>query len=215
MNQRITDIDYLKKSETYAMQMRPVFRSGGLFSDETENYVSPMEPEPGDTVTIRFRTVRNNIDYVYWISDADRILMDYEKTEGIFDYYKIEIIMGTEIIHYYFEVRIGKIYCFYNKRGVSRNLQEYYAFSIAPGFKTPQWAKGAVMYQIMVDRFRNGDPTNTVEDGEYFYIGDRAVQVKDWNKYPDGYPGILRRRLAGRDRQDGLSAGAWCGSFIF
>ena len=80
MNQRITDIDYLKKSETYAMQMRPVFRSGGLFSDETENYVSPMEPEPGDTVTIRFRTVRNNIDYVYWISDADRILMDYEKT---------------------------------------------------------------------------------------------------------------------------------------
>ena len=23
MNQRITDIDYLKKSETYAMQMRP------------------------------------------------------------------------------------------------------------------------------------------------------------------------------------------------
>ena len=199
MNQRITDIDYLKKSETYAMQMRPVFRSGGLFSDETENYVSPMEPEPGDTVTIRFRTVRNNIDYVYWISDADRILMDYEKTEGIFDYYKIEIIMGTEIIHYYFEVRIGKIYCFYNKRGVSRNLQEYYAFSIAPGFKTPQWAKGAVMYQIMVDRFRNGDPTNTVEDGEYFYIGDRAVQVKDWNKYPEGYMAI--REFYGGDLQ--------------
>ncbi len=199
MNQRITDIDYLKKSETYAMQMRPVFRSVGLFSDETENYVSPMEPEPGDTVTIRFRTVRNNIDYVYWISDADRILMDYEKTEGIFDYYKIEIIMGTEIIHYYFEVRIGKIYCFYNKRGVSRNLQEYYAFSIAPGFKTPQWAKGAVMYQIMVDRFRNGDPTNTVEDGEYFYIGDRAVQVKDWNKYPEGYMAI--REFYGGDLQ--------------
>lgn len=199
MNQRITDIDYLKKSETYAMQMRPVFRSGGLFSDETENYVSPMEPEPGDTVTIRFRTVKNNIDYVYWISDADRILMDYEKTEGIFDYYKIEITMGTEIIHYYFEVRIGKIYCFYNKRGVSRNLQEYYAFSIAPGFKTPQWAKGAVMYQIMVDRFRNGDPTNTVEDGEYFYIGDRAVQVKDWNKYPEGYMAI--REFYGGDLQ--------------
>lgn len=199
MNQRITDIDYLKKSETYAMQMRPVFRSGGLFSDETENYVSPMEPEPGDIVTIRFRTVKNNIDYVYWISDADRILMDYEKTEGLFDYYKIEITMGTEIIHYYFEVRIGKIYCFYNKRGVSRNLQEYYAFSLAPGFKTPQWAKGAVMYQIMVDRFRNGDPTNTVEDGEYFYIGDRTVQVKDWNKYPEGYMAI--REFYGGDLQ--------------
>lgn len=55
------------------------------------------------------------------------------------------------------------------------------------------------MYQIMVDRFRNGDPTNTVEDGEYFYIGDRAVQVKDWNKYPEGYMAI--REFYGGDLQ--------------
>lgn len=184
MNQNTTDIDYLRKSEVYAMRMRPVFRSGGLFSDETENYVSPMEPEVGDKVTIRFRAVKNNIDFVYWISGARRILMDYEKTEGDFDYYRIEITMGQEILHYYFEVRVGKIHCFYNKMGVSKDLQEYYAFSLAPGFKTPQWAKGAVMYQILVDRFCNGDPTNTVEDREYFYIGDTTVQVKDWNQYP-------------------------------
>ena len=29
-----------------------------------------------------------------------------------------------------------------------------------PGFKTPDWAKGAVMYQIFVDRFYNGDKSN-------------------------------------------------------
>lgn len=184
MNQNTTDIDYLRKSEVYAMRMRPIFRSGGLFSDETENYVSPMEPEVGDKVTIRFRAVKNNIDYVYWISGAKRILMDYEKTVGSFDYYKIEIIMGQEVLHYYFEVRVGNIRCFYNKMGVSKDLQDYYAFAIAPGFKTPQWAKGAVMYQILVDRFCNGDPTNTVEDREYFYIGDTTVQIRDWNQYP-------------------------------
>lgn len=184
MNQNKTDIDYLQKSEVYAMRMRPVFRSDGLFSDETENYVSPMEPEAGDKVTIRFRSLKNNIDYVYWISGARRLLMDFEKTEGDFDYYKIEVVMGEEILHYYFEVRVGKIHCFYNKMGVSKDLQDYYAFAIAPGFKTPKWAKGAVMYQILVDRFRNGDPTNTVEDREYYYIGDTAVHIKDWNQCP-------------------------------
>jgi alpha-glucosidase len=178
------DIEYLKKSEVYAMRMRPVFRSGGLFSDETENYVSPMEPEPGETVTIRFRTAKNNIDAVYWISGSRRILMEYEKTEGDFDFYKIEVTLGEEVLHYYFEVRVGKIYCFYNKRGISKDLQEYYAFAIAPGFKTPKWAKGAVIYQIMVERFRNGDPTNTVLDNEYYYIGSPTVQVKDWDQCP-------------------------------
>ena len=40
----------------YIMWMRPVFKVDALFSDETENYVCPMEPKPGDTVKIRFRT---------------------------------------------------------------------------------------------------------------------------------------------------------------
>ena len=33
----------------------------------------------------------------------------------------------------------------------------------------PKWAKGAVMYQIYVDRFLNGDPTNDVVTGAYLY----------------------------------------------
>ena len=92
--------------------------------------------------------------------------MDYEKTEGRFDYYTVKVEMTEEIFRYYFEVCAGKISCFYNKRGVSRDLQEYYSFAIAPGFRTPDWAKGAVMYQIYTDRFYNGDPTNDVEDRE-------------------------------------------------
>lgn len=199
MDSKTIDIDYLQKSEVYAMRMRPIFRPGGLFSDETENYVTPMEPEAGEKVTIRFRAARNNIDYVYWISGANRILMDYEKTVGNFDYFKIEITMGDRILHYYFEVCVGKMHCFYNKRGVSRDLQEYYAFAIAPGFKTPDWAKGAVMYQIFVDRFRKGDSSNDVEDGEYFYIGARVSKVTDWDKFPESRMGI--REFYGGDLQ--------------
>ena len=52
----------------YILQMRPVFNVQALFSDETENYVCPMEPKTGESVTIRFRTARSNVDEVYLIS---------------------------------------------------------------------------------------------------------------------------------------------------
>ena len=53
------------------------------------------------------------------------------------------------------------------------------------GFHTPQWAKGAVFYQIFVDRFRNGCRENDPLDQEYAYIGGHTVAVRDWEKYPD------------------------------
>ncbi len=168
----------------YMLLMRPVFNMGALFSDETENYVSPMEPKPGDTVTIRIRTLRDNADAVYFISGARKELMSLERTEGRFDYYAIQIELGDEPLYYFFEIQDGQARCFYNKCGVSRDLQQSKAFCICPGFSTPDWAKGAVMYQIFTDRFCNGDPTNDVESNEYIYIGEGTVRVEDWNKLP-------------------------------
>ena len=194
----LEEIDYLQKVQRYMMTMRPVFQPHALFSDETANYVEPMEPMPGETVTIRFRAGLSNVDSVFLISGSRKLLMDYEKTEGRFDYYTVKVEMTEEIFRYYFEVCAGKISCFYNKRGVSRDLQEYYSFAIAPGFRTPDWAKGAVMYQIYTDRFYNGDPTNDVEDREYYYIGDGSSRVRDWYKYPE-FMGI--REFYGGDLQ--------------
>ena len=64
-----------------------------------------------------------------------------------FDYYEIEIPVGNEPIRYFFEIQAGRVVCYYNKLGVTRELQEMYSFGIIPGFHTPDWAKGAVMYQ--------------------------------------------------------------------
>ena len=118
-------INYLQKVQRYMMTMQPVFQPHALFSDETANYVEPMEPMPGETVTIRFRTGLNNVDRVFLISGSRKLLMDYEKTVDRFDYYTVKVEMTEEIFRYYFEVCAGKISCFYNKRGVSRDLQEY------------------------------------------------------------------------------------------
>ena len=106
---------------------------------------------------------------------------------------------GTEKILYFFEIQYGRLTCYYNKLGVTRDLQEMYSFGIVPGFHTPDWAKGAVMYQIYVDRFCNGDPSNDVQTGEYSYIREHVAKVEDWYRAAPEYgrEEFLRRRPAG------------------
>ena len=45
----------------YVAKMRPVFRKRAVHSDETRFFRTPFEPKPGDDVTIRIRTYRNNV----------------------------------------------------------------------------------------------------------------------------------------------------------
>ena len=55
-------------------------------------------------------------------------------------------------------------------------------FAITPGFHVPDWAKGALMYQIFIDRFCNGDPDNDVVSDEYIYIGFPVMKIDDWRE---------------------------------
>lgn len=177
---------YLKieRERQYISDMRPVFNRNALFSDTTEDYVSPSEPNPYSKVVIRFRAALNNIDRVFMVHDHVRYLMSKESSDKQFDYYEYETEIEDEEFRYHFEVEVGRISCIYDSRGVAREALPEYAFRVIPGFKTPKWAKGAVMYQIYVDRFYNGDPTNDVLTSEYEYIGDKTVHVDDWGKYP-------------------------------
>ena len=155
-----------------------------LYADESCAYRIPLEAEPGDCVTLRFRTEKDDVDQVFFISGEDRREMKKVSTEGYFDYYEIQEEVGTETIRYFFEIHSGEERVFYNKQGVTDDLQSCYAFGIIPGFSTPDWAKGAVMYQIYVDRFCNGDPSNDVLTGEYSYIGKQVDRVEDWDECP-------------------------------
>jgi alpha-glucosidase len=56
-------------------------------------------------------------------------------------------------------------------------------FKIVPD-EVPAWVTGAVFYQIFPDRFRDGDPSNNVRDGEYGY-GPREVKARAWGERPD------------------------------
>ena len=173
-----------EKISMYINNMIPAFEKRALFSDGTKLFRNPAEPMPGDDVIIRFRTAKENVDTVCLIWNGNRIIMNKKESDKRFDYYETVVKVGEDKVDYYFEITTGRFVCYYNKKGVSNEVQDWYNFNIMPGFKTPSWAKGAVMYQIYVDRFCNGDRNNDVVDREYSYIGDTVVEVNDWGKYP-------------------------------
>lgn len=184
MNQK--SIYDLSRIERYMMQMRPVLSKKALFSDGTKDYRSPAEPRENDKVTIRFRTKRDNVDMVWLCSREKKQRMKRTETKWDFDYYSVEIQLGSEAFFYYFKVVTGILECYYDRYGVNDKPREEYYFCIVPGFSTPEWAKGAVMYQILVDRFYNGNPAGDVLDGEYYYVDGPTKHVENWAHCPQG-----------------------------
>ena len=169
-----------------------------LFCDGTSDYVIPAEPGIHEKVRLRFRTARDDAQEVCLISGGEALQMQKISSGEVNDYYETEVQLTDTMFVYYFRIKSESEELCYHRCGVSEHPVEYYNFRIMPGFSTPAWAKGAVMYQIFVDRFCNGDPSNDVEDGEYVYIGEPVCKVKDWNEFPAA---MDIRRFHGGDLQ--------------
>ena len=155
-----------------------------IFSDGTGNFVNPAEPEINSQVEILCRTGRDDAEKVTAVVDGVCYDMYVKERNCQFDYYAVTLSLESHQISYHFQIeKRGELIC-YNRQGVVDEINPYFDFCIIPGFHTPAWAKGAVMYQIFVDRFYNGDSSNDVVDREYSYIGEPVTRVKDWNKMP-------------------------------
>ncbi|MEO8285715.1 MAG: alpha-amylase family glycosyl hydrolase [Chloroflexota bacterium] len=61
---------------------------------------------------------------------------------------------------------------------------DYSLVAYDPNFKTPDWLKGGVVYQIFPDRFNNGDPTNDKPAGSFIY--GAQTKGKQWGESPEG-----------------------------
>lgn len=131
-----------------------------IFSDETENYRYPSVPVSGKKFTITLRVGKDNIDSAYICYGCCYVKMQKNHSTDFFDYYEGTFICDSEPMNYYFQIICDSRTYFYNKAGVVKDINSEYNFTILPDFSTPSWAKGAVMYQIYVDRFYNGDKSN-------------------------------------------------------
>ncbi len=156
-----------------------------LFSDETEQFKTPYQPRARQTVTVKLRTLAQNVTRAYCVLDGAKREMKKINGDATFDFYALRFVCPNRPTHYYFVVYDEEDRVYYNKLGCVENHQSAYDFVIYPGFTVPEWSRGAVFYQIFTDRFCNGEKSNDVENNEYYYTGGHAVKVTDWNKYPD------------------------------
>lgn len=158
-----------------------------FFSDGTEDYCCPTEPGKYDAVTIRFRLMENTADAVCLYTGKSRIPMRKDCNLCGFDYYVTEVPLTGEEFRYRFRIERGADIYHYDRYGACKEDRREYEFVLEPGFSVPKWARGAVMYQIFVDRFCCGNPAITVRNGEYYYINRHVSAVDNWYKYPEDF----------------------------
>jgi len=163
------------------------FNRTAVFSDETKQFLKPYDPKPGDTVRFSLRVAREDecAASLHIVPEngnkGSYYPMKKTKQDELFDYFTVDVqVFGKQIRYYYSIEAEGHLY-FYNKNGLRDGIDAHYNFRLIPGISVPAWAKGAVMYQIFVDRFHNGDPSNDVVKHEYEYLGKTAT-VMEWGQ---------------------------------
>jgi len=177
------DYEKMEKAEKIIIQAKnlaePILFSA-VFSDETERFRFPKEPTTKDIISITLRTARENVDAVFLCGSEREWQMIAHREEGLFSYYTVHIPPQKERFSYYFKIVKEGYTVFYTKKGISEVLEKNGCFVILPGYQTPAWAKGAVMYQIYVDRFCKRDTKNDVKTGEYWYLEKPVKAMDDW-----------------------------------
>ncbi len=183
INENYAPVEAMANSNIGFMTTQFIRRA--VFSDGTDEYRNPPEPGCFENVCLRIRVARGNASAVVCVVGNQRIPMSLDWNTPVFDFYSCTYKTGDTNVPYYFLIWCGDQYYFYNAVGVTEDHDPIYDFWLMPGFKTPDWAKGAVMYQIFTDRFCDGDNDNCTRTNEYYYIGGYSREVLDWNKTPE------------------------------
>ena len=121
-----------------------------------------------------------------WVQIGEtRVGMKKTGRKGSYEIYEAVTPPLTELTTYCYEILEGDKTVWLNRAGLHDKEPVEHNFVIHPGFSVPDWARGAIMYQIFTDRFCNGDPSNDVTEREYIYAkGYAAHKVARWDSLP-------------------------------
>jgi alpha-glucosidase len=158
-----------------------------LFSDQGPMYDSAPQPDSTTPVILTLRTCRTDITRadIQYLDTADgarhSLPMHWAASDptGRFDYWQGTIPASASAKHYRFRIEDGTATVWLNAAGVRSSEPSSGDFFILPGFKTPEWMKNGVIYQIFPDRFYDGDVRNDVRTGQYIY-GGCATEHHAW-----------------------------------
>lgn len=170
-----------------------------VFHDQANEYMTPDEPTSKEEVTLRIRTERYNVTKVQIQYTTDKgetwksADMSFEKHDstGYYDFFKGTIPAQENTVYYRFLCGndLGGVY-------VDQRLEPEMVCTgsytdcwvYIPDYSTPDWAKGALWYNINPDAFYNGDASNDVATSD-------AQRSNSWNhvrlQLDDKYGGDL------------------------
>lgn len=142
----------------------------------------------GGELNLKLQVQREGVEKASLIlGDGKEIPMQFYVENNFYDYYVAQFKPTGKEITYYFKVSAGKDTLYLGKNGAVTAKKDVKAFSLAINnvqtFAVPEWAEGAVIYQIFPDRFYNGDPANDPKAGQSDVYGNQ-IEVHSWDQLP-------------------------------
>jgi alpha-glucosidase len=171
--------------------MRPSFLAS-IHHDGSSRYVSAGahdEPRLGEQVTLRLRAGRD--------APIQRVLVrTCPDGEQHFDemrpageatacrWWEAALPVNMPAVNYRFLVFTTEGAWWYNGAGLHRHVPtDANDFRLLAGYHGPRWLRDSVFYQILPDRFADGDPASNVRDGEWTYREYRSI-ARAWGQPP-------------------------------
>ena len=118
-----------------------------------------------ETITFRVKGDFTFCNFIYRLDgDTDRVISMLKKG----DFFETEISFSRGLYTYYFSVGEEKFI------GLNKNYlgeitgepQSFQLLAYSKDYKTPEWIKGGVIYQIFPDRFNRGEKEKTIGKGK-------------------------------------------------
>jgi len=128
----------------------------------------------------------NDVDKVELILKTEEgktertILMSIKGSGTIYDYYNVKLYIDKFPVYFVYKLTDGSKIVYQTPEGFieskpSLNLMYCLKKNGVEPFKSPEWAKNGIIYQIFTDRFNNGNFNNDQDFKEFYYDGARSL----------------------------------------
>jgi alpha-glucosidase len=156
----------------------------GAQHDHTPGYTARLGAGPGDTVRLRVRvTLPVSGVQLKFVRVGEIETVPAREVGGLAGegrWFEAELPVHASRVRYAWALLFPDDHLNLTALGLHRARRGFRGwFQYLAGHASPEWAWRSVFYQIFPDRFRNGDPGNDVQDGEYSYQG-RPVERAEW-----------------------------------
>ena len=122
--------------------------------------------------------------------DAKEVPMDYRMKKGAYDIFQGKFSFNeTGLYFYYFRIEKKNGSFRLYKAGNDTNMEsgDWWQVSCVPAdFTTPDWAKGATIYQVFPDRFFKSGKCDLTGKLEPYTVHEDWYEEVDWRPTPEG-----------------------------